>query len=113
MKLKTRIALLAAMGVFAIAMAFYRLENWMPHQENPMMILLMYAFLFASIVLGVIQIVQGIREKRWLWIALGVLAAGLCFWGARLYLSIPFCLECNGGVTAEQLGWMAPWFFGQ
>ena len=113
MKLKTRIALLAAMGVFAIAMAFYRLENWMPHQENPMMILLMYAFLFASIVLGVIQIVQGVREKRWMWLALGVLASAVCLWGALTYWRIPFCLECNGGVPPEELGWMAPWFYPQ
>ena len=113
MKLKKRAAILVAMGVFAIAMVFYRLENWLPHQEDTMMILLMYAFLFAGVMLGVMQLVQGVREKKWLWLMLGLLAAGVCCLGARTYLSIPFCLECNGGVTAEDLGWMAPWFFGE
>lgn len=111
MKLRNRAAILVAMGAFAIAMAFYRLENWLPHQENPLMLLLMFAFLAASVVMGVMQLVQGIREKKWLWLALGLLAAGVCYLGARTYLSIPFCLECNGGVTAEDLGWMAPWFY--
>lgn len=113
MKLKKRAALLAAMAACSAAVFFHRLENWMPHQENPMIILLAFAMMPASIVLGAMQLVQGVREKRWLWLVLGVMAAGICFWGARLYLSIPFCLECNGGVTAEQLGWMAPWFFGE
>ena len=113
MTMKKRAAWLAAMAGFAIAVAFCRLENWVPHQENPMMILLMAALMPVSIVLAVMQIVQGIREKSWLWLVLGVLLAAACLWGTLTYWRIPFCLECNGGVTAEQLGWMAPWFFGE
>ena len=113
MKLIKRTVLLAAMAVFAIAATFYRLENWVPHQENPLMILLILVLMPASIVLAVMQIVQGIRAKNWLWLALGVLAAAVCLWGALTYWRIPFCLECNGGVTPEELGWMAPWFYPQ
>ena len=113
MKLKKRAALLTGMAVFAIAITFYRLENWTPHEENPLMILLMAALVPASIVLAVMQIVQGVRAKSWLWLALGVLAAASCLWGALTYWRIPFCLECNGGVTPEELGWMAPWFYPQ
>ena len=113
MTLKRRAVLLMGMAVFTIAAAFYRLENWMPHEENPMMILLMAALTPASIVLAVMQIVQGVRAKSWLWLALGVLAAAACLWGALTYWRIPFCLECNGGVTPEELGWMAPWFYPQ
>ena len=113
MKLKKRAALLTVMAFFAIAITIYRLENWMPHEENPLMILLMAALMPTSIVLAVIQIMQGVRAKRWLWLTLGVLAAAACLWGALTYWRIPFCLECNGGVTPEALGWMAPWFFPQ
>ena len=113
MTLKRRAVLLMGMAVFTIAAAFYRLENWMPHEENPMMILLMAALTPASIVLAVMQIVQGVRAKSWLWLALGVLAAAACLWGALTYWRIPFCLECNGGVTPEELGWMTPWFYPQ
>ena len=113
MTLKKRAALLTVMAFFAIAITIYRLENWMPHEENPLMILLMAALMPTSIVLAVIQIVQGVRAKRWLWLTLGVLAAAACLWGALTYWRIPFCLECNGGVTPEELGWMAPWFFPQ
>lgn len=113
MKLIKRTVLLAAMAVFAIAATFYRLENWTPHQENPLMILLTAALMPVSIVLAVMQIVQGIRAKSWLWLALGVLAAATCLWCALTYWRIPFCLECNGGVTPEELGWMAPWFYPQ
>ena len=113
MTLKRRAVLLMGMAVFTIAAAFYRLENWMPHEENPMMILLMAALMPTSIVLAVMQIVQGVRAKSWLWLALGVLAAAACLWGALTYWRIPFCLECNGGVTPEELGWMALWFYPQ
>ena len=113
MTLKKHAALLTIMAFFAIAITIYRLENWMPHEENPLMILLMAALMPTSIVLAVIQIVQGVRAKRWLWLTLGVLAAAACLWGALTYWRIPFCLECNGGVTPEELGWMAPWFFPQ
>lgn len=113
MTLKKRAALLIGMAAFAVAATFYRLENWLPHQEDPMMLILMLALMCASIVMGVKQIIQGIRTKGWLWLALGVLAAAVCFWGTYTYYSIPFCLECNGGVTPEELGWMAPWFFGR
>ena len=113
MTLKRRAVLLMGMAVFTIAAAFYRLENWTPHEENPLMILLMAALTPAGIVLAVMQIVQGVRAKSWLWLALGVLAAAACLWGALTYWRIPFCLECNGGVTPEALGWMAPWFYPQ
>ncbi len=113
MTLKKRAVLLAAMAVFTVGATFYRLENWTPHQENPMMILLNLALMPASIGLAVMQIMQGIRAKSWLWLALGVLAAAICLWGALTYWRIPFCLECNGGVTEEALGWMAPWFYPQ
>ena len=70
MKLKKRAALLTGMAVFAIAITFYRLENWTPHEENPLMILLMAALVPASTVLAVMQIVQGVRAKSWLWLML-------------------------------------------
>ncbi len=113
MMLKKRAALLTGMAVFAITVAFYRLEHWRPHEENPLIILLTFALMPTSAVLALKQIVQGIRTKCWLWLVVGVLAAAVCLWGALTCWRIPFCLECNGGVTPEELGWMAPWFYPQ
>lgn len=113
MTMKKRSTLLAGMAVFAAAVTFFRLEHWVPHEENPLMILLTAALMPASVVLAILQIVQGVREKRWMWLALGVLASAVCLWGALTYWRIPFCLECNGGVPPEELGWMAPWFYPQ
>lgn len=113
MKLKKRAALLAGMAVLTVAATLCRLEHWMPHQENPLIILLTFASMPISVVLALGQIVEGIRTKRWLWLVVGVLAAAVCLWGALTYQRIPFCLECNGGVTPEELGWMAPWFYPQ
>ena len=113
MKLEKRTAILAILAAFTVAAVFFRLENWVQHEENPLMILLTAALMPACIVLGVMQLVQGVREKAWLWLVLGVLAATVCLWGALTYWRIPFCLECNVGVTPKELGWMSPWFFGE
>ena len=82
MMLKKRAALLTGMAVFAIAVAFYRLEHWRPHEENPLIILLTFVLMPTSAVLALKQIVQGIRTKCWLWLVVGVLAAAVCLWGA-------------------------------
>ena len=92
MTMKKRTVLLIGMVLFVIVLILYRLETWTPHEENPLMLLLMAALMLVSV-------------------ALGVLAAAACLWGALIYWRIPFCLECNGGVTPEELGWMVLWFY--
>ena len=113
MALKKRAGILTALAIFSVAATFYRLENWMPHQEDPLMLLVTMLLMPVSAILGVLQLVQGIRTKSWWWLLLGTAAAALCFWGARTYWNIPFCLECNGGVPEGALGWMTPWFYGE
>lgn len=110
-KLHTRTALLGIMAAVAVAMLFFRLENWVQHEANPLMLLVMLGMIPACVVINTVQIVQGIRKKAWLWIVLSSMAAIVCLLGIYNYWKIPFCLECNGGVTEAELGWMAPWFF--
>lgn len=112
MKQRNRTILLAVMAFFAVSITFYRLENWTQHEASFLLYLSMpVLFLICAVMIGV-HIVQGCRTKEWLWMILGVLFGIVCMWGINAYMNIPDCLECDH-VTAEALGWMAPWFYPQ
>lgn len=107
MKRMRELGLPALLAALAVGTLFYALETWQQHAENLLVPLLIAVLTGWSI----IRCAKGLRARDRLQAAAFALAAGVCAWALVNCWRIPFCLECNGGVTAEELGWMAPWFF--
>ncbi len=90
----------------SVGLIFWELETWQPHQAN---LFALYWTLALPVICG-IQLVRGLLSKH----ALRAICWGAALivgcWVFKTQMSIPVCLECNGGVNLEALGWMARYF---
>lgn len=94
------------LAVASVLLIFWELETWQQHQENIFAILWALAL---PVICG-IQLIRGAASKDVLrTVAWGAALLVGC-WVFKTQLSIPNCLECNGGVNSNDLGWMVRYF---